>query len=95
MRNRVFGVALTAVVALVIAQPVRAQHRVTTPAEHFGHEIGADYVLFNYEALHAYWIRLANESDRMVLDTLGFTEEGRPHIQAIITSPENHRDLDR
>ncbi len=80
---------------LLQAAPVAAQERVTSPVEFFGHEIGADYVLFNYEQLHEYWIRLANESDRMVLDTLGLTEEGRPQIQAIITSPENHRNIDR
>jgi hypothetical protein len=80
---------------LVMVVPGAAQNRVTSPVEHFGHEVGADYVLFNYEALHEYFITLANESDRMVLDTLGYTEEGRPHIQAIITSPENHANLDR
>jgi hypothetical protein len=81
--------------ALALALPLAAQNRVTMPEEQFGHEIGADYMLFNYEALHEYFIKLANESDRMVLDTLGYTEEGRPHIQAIITSPENHRNLAR
>ena len=87
--------AASSVVAFLVAMPLEAQHRVTTPAEHFGHEVGADYVLFNYEALHEYFIMLADESDRMVLDTIGYTEEGRPHIQAIITSPENHANLER
>jgi hypothetical protein len=94
--QRVFVRCGLAVLSLmVLALPGVAQNRVTTPVEHFGHEVGADYVLFNYEALHEYFITLANESDRMVLDTIGFTEEGRPHIQAIITSPENHASLDR
>src|SRR5680860_604036 len=31
----------------------------------------------------------------MVLDTIGLTEEGRPQIQGIITSPENHANLVR
>ncbi|GMV07570.1 MAG: hypothetical protein AMXMBFR53_38450 [Gemmatimonadota bacterium] len=78
-----------------LATPAWAQHRVTTPEQHFGHEIGADYVLPNYVQLHAYWIKLANESDRMILDTIGYTEEGRPQIQAIISSPENLRNLER
>ena len=80
---------------LVLASPVWAQNRVTSPVQQWGFEIGTDYQLLNYEQLHEYWIKLANESDRMVLDTLGLTSEGRPHIQAIITSPENHRNLDR
>ncbi|MDP2955141.1 MAG: M14 family metallopeptidase [Longimicrobiales bacterium] len=79
----------------VLAAPGRAQHRVTTPEQQFGHEIGADYVLPNYQLLHAYWIKLANESDRMILDTIGTTSEGRPHIMAIISSPENLRNLER
>ena len=81
--------------ALALAAPLSAQQSVTTPEEHFGFEIGADYMLFNYEEMHDYFITLANESDRMTLDTLGRTEEGRPQIQAIITSPENHRSLER
>ncbi len=68
---------------------------VTTPEEQFGHEIGADYVLPNYRQLSEYWHVLAAESDRMVLDTIGQTEEGRDQLMAIITSPANHRDLDR
>jgi hypothetical protein len=76
------------------AMAVEAQD-VTTPQEQFGHEIGADYVLPNYSDLMAYWQTLAGESDRMVLDTIGMTEEGRPQLMAILTSPENHRNLDR
>lgn len=83
------------VTLLIAAAPLAAQNRVTSPVDFFGHEVGADYLLFNYEKLHDYFIRLAGESDRMVLDTIGYTEEGRPHIQAIITSPANHANLDR
>ena len=81
-------------VTLAVASPLSAQRRVTTPETFFGHEVGADYVLFNYERMHEYVIRLTNESDRMVLDTIGYTEEGRPQFQAIITSPENLENLD-
>ena len=87
MQNRIVRVATVALAALALNAPLAAQNRVTPPEEQFGHEIGAEWMLFNYEALHDYFIRLANESDRMVLDTLGYTEEGRPHIQAIITAP--------
>jgi hypothetical protein len=86
-------VALAATMTLGV--PAAAQNRVTTPVEQFGFEIGADYHLITYAQLHEYWIKLAGESDRMVLDTIGYTELGRPQIQAIITSPENHRNLSR
>ena len=95
MQNRIVRTVLTVAALATFAVPAWAQNRVTPPEEFFGHEIGADYMLFNYEAMHDYVIRLTNESDRMVLDTLGLTEEGRPQFQAIITSPENHRSLER
>jgi len=69
--------------------------QVTTPEEEFGFPIGTDYELVNYTQLQAYWEKLAGESDRMVLDTIGYTEEGRPELMAILTSPENHRNLIR
>ena len=95
MRRRRVRLACTIFVASALTTPVWAQQGVTTPEQHFGFEIGDDYQLFNFEEMHDYWITLANESDRMILDTLGLSEEGRPHIQAIISSPENLRNLDR
>ncbi len=89
-----FSVSMVAL-SIVLAGTACTQNQVTSPEEQFGFEIGTDYELINYEQLHEYWIKLAGESDRMVLDTLGLTEEGRPHIQAIITSPDNHRNIDR
>jgi hypothetical protein len=81
-----------ALFCLVLASgPLQGQ--VTTPEEEFGFPIGADYELVNYAQLQAYWARLAGESDRMVLDTIGYTEEGRPQLMAIITSSANQRDL--
>ena len=88
-----FSVSMVAL-SIVLAGTACTQNQVTSPEEQFGFEIGTDYELINYEQLHEYWIKLAGESDRMVLDTLGLTEEGRPHIQAIITSPDNHRNID-
>ena len=72
-----------------------AQNRVTTPKEQFGHEIGADYVLPNYQQLMAYWHKLDRESDRMIVQEIGKTAEGRPQLMAIITTPQNHARLAR
>ncbi len=69
--------------------------QVTPPRTEFGFPIGADYELATYTQLQAYWQKLARESDRMVLDTIGLTEEGRPQLMAVITSPENQRNLAR
>ena len=71
------------------------QQPLTTPEEQFGHEIGADYQLVNYTALYEYFKKLAGESDRMTVEDIGLTEEGRPQVMAVITSPANHANLDR
>ncbi|HJU44044.1 MAG TPA: M14 family metallopeptidase [Vicinamibacterales bacterium] len=69
--------------------------RVTTPKEEFGFNFGDDYQLTTYQQLAAYWQKLDRESDRMVLQEIGRTSEGRPHLMAIVTSPENHKNLAR
>lgn len=91
-RSLRYAVAFTAFAALPLAAQ---QQRLTSPESFFGHQIGADYVLPNYTKFHEYWIRLANESDRMELDTIGLTAEGRPQVMAIISSPENLRNKER
>ena len=95
MNERTSFSVLMVALSIILAGTACTQNQATSPEEQFGFEIGTDYELINYEELHEYWIKLAGESDRMVLDTLGLTEEGRPHIQAIITSPDNHRNIDR
>jgi hypothetical protein len=79
---------------LLVPLAVSAQQKLTSPEEFFGHQIGADYVLPDYTKFAQYWDRLARESDRMVLDTIGLTTEGRPQLMAIITSPENQAKLE-
>ncbi|MEX2283878.1 MAG: M14 family metallopeptidase [Gemmatimonadota bacterium] len=69
--------------------------RITSPKEQFGHNFGDDYFLANYKQLAEYWHKLDAESDRMIVKEIGKTAEGRPHLMAIVTSPENHRNLAR
>lgn len=78
-----------------LALPAGAQQRLTSPSDFFGHQIGADYVLPNYTKFAEYWTKLAGESDRMVLDTIGRTAEGRVQLMAIVSSPANLRDRER
>ena len=72
-----------------------AQSKLTSPKEQFGFNIGDDYQLANYTQLEAYFKKLAQESDRMKLVEIGKSAEGRTMYTAIITSPENHKRLDR
>ena len=68
---------------------IEAQERITDPLSFFGFEIGADYHLTNYTKALEYWKLLEQESDRIVLEDIGSTAEGRSQYMAIISSPEN------
>src|SRR5579862_8564645 len=83
-------------VAVTVAAPraqSKAAPKITTPKEHFGHDIGEDYYLANYTQYVEYVHKVAKESDGMTVMEIGKTEEGRPELTAIITSPENHKRL--
>src|SRR5271154_5659638 len=68
---------------------------VTTPKEHFGFNLGDDYCLANYQQLMSYWKKLETQSDRLKVVNIGTTEEGRPQLMGIVTSPANHKNLPR
>jgi Zinc carboxypeptidase. len=68
---------------------------VTTPREAYGFGIGDDYHLANYKQLVAYWNKLATQSERMKLTSIGKTTEGRDQLMAIVSTPENLKNLDR
>jgi hypothetical protein len=71
-----------------------AAPRITTPKEQLGFNLGDDYQVASYAQLEAYWQKLAGESDRMKLESIGKTAEGRDQYMALITSPENLKNLE-
>src|ERR1019366_7776881 len=87
--------ALALVLALLAAAiaPAPASAQVTSPKEFFGHNIGDDYWLPNYTQFLAYWQKIARQSPRAHLDTIGLTAEGRPQLSMVVSSPENIRNL--
>jgi hypothetical protein len=97
-RTRVFlALALLLLPAAWAYAPAQSQAiaAVSPPSAEFGSSIGDDYFLATYTQLEAYWKRLSRESDRIRLVDIGPTEEGRRQWMAIISSPENLRQLDR
>jgi len=85
----------TATLSLNLALALQAQRpEITTPKQAFGFNLGDDYHLANYVQLEAYWKQLASESDRMKLVSMGKTAEGRTQWMAVISSPENIKNLD-
>ncbi|SEG52165.1 Zinc carboxypeptidase [Bryocella elongata] len=76
------------------AQTHGAGH-VSSPKEVLGFNIGDDYQLANYTQLVTLWKRWAGESNRMKLEEIGKTAEGRTMYMVTISSPENLKHLDR
>src|SRR6185436_8511701 len=87
------ALAVTVTVAVPFAQRPATTAKLTTPKEQFGHDIGDDYYLATYTQYVEYLHKLDQQSDRMTVVEIGKTEEGRPELTAIITSPENHKRL--
>ena len=81
--------------AALAAPPAPTTAQLTTPEEQFGYRIGTDYQLVNYQGLTEYWHLLAQQSDRMTVESIGKTSEGREQWMATITSPANQANLDR
>lgn len=65
-----------------------------SPKEHFGFNIGDDYQLANFTQTEEYFKKLAAGSDRVILQSIGLTEEGRNQPMMIISSPENLKKLE-
>ena len=99
MHIRRTPVLFALLMALVIVAPtVQTQGKITPPQFTVGgrtYTAGDDYFLANYTQLREYFAKLAQESDRFKVVDIGKTAEGKPMIMAIITSPENHKKLDR
>ncbi len=90
--------AATAALFTLIALPwvhTPAAAQLTTPEEQFGYRLGTDYQLVDYQGLTEYWRLLAEQSDRMTLESIGRSEEGREQWMATITSPANRPNLER
>src|SRR5260370_42530756 len=93
MKSRTYRRTLLSICLLAATLAAQPAHKLTTPKEALGFNIGDDYYLANYTQLTAWWQKLDTESDRVKLVEIGKSEEGRPQWMAIITSPENHRKL--
>ena len=69
--------------------------KISTPKEVFGHNVGDDYFLANYKQEYDYFQMLAKQSNRIHIQDIGKSSEGRPMITAVITAPENYAKLAR
>ncbi len=74
---------------LLMAAPVPA------PGPFFGHPIGADRTVLDWDRVVAYFRALEDNGAAIRVRELGKSTEGRPFIAALIAAPETLRDLDR
>ena len=98
VRRHFRTLAVAAALATIAVSVPSAQTKapaITTPKQFFGFNIGDDYQLATYDQFVEYWQKIDKESNRMQVIEIGKTEEGRPHLAAIITAPENFAKLDR
>lgn len=89
----ILGILIFGLAPARAAAPVAP--KVTAPKVHFGFNLGDDYCLANYEQYSTYLAKLAKESDRIAVANIGATAEKRPQLMAVVTSPANHKKLDR
>jgi hypothetical protein len=67
---------------------------VPTPESHFGHKIGIDNELLDWDKVVSYFQLLEKSSDRIKYIELGKTVEGRTQIAAAISSAANIKNLE-
>src|SRR3989441_11890813 len=94
VKRRILNISRFLLIVVCVAA-TQAQTRITTPREQFGFNIGDDYVLVNYTQYVDYLKKLDKESDRLTVQEIGKSSEGRPMYLAIITSPENQKKIAR
>jgi Zinc carboxypeptidase len=79
---------------VLFALASQAVAAVPTPESHFGHKMGVDNELLDWDKVVSYFKALPASSDRIKFLELGKTPEGRPVIAAVISSAPNIKNLD-
>ncbi|HEY7180545.1 MAG TPA: hypothetical protein VIC84_03950 [Blastocatellia bacterium] len=75
--------------ALAVQGQSRTASKIVSPREHFGFDLGEDKKLADWAQLTAYFNLLGRQSDRVKVEELGKTTEGRPFLLVTISSPRN------
>lgn len=86
--------ALSWIAAFLVALPLPAQ-TLQSPAQVFGHEIGADRKLVDWDGIVRYMQMADQASDRVNLREVGKSSHGRPFLLLEISSPQTIANLDR
>jgi hypothetical protein len=94
---RARGILLSFALIVLSVNPGAQQQadRVPAPEAHFGFRMGADGYLASADAIEKYFELVAAGSDRVKIVDLGPTTENHRTIAAIVSAPENIRNLDQ
>ena len=68
---------------------------IPSPESYFGQRMGSDHLVLDWDKVVSYFQTIKANSDRIRVDELGKSTEGRPFIAATIAAPETLRHLDR
>ena len=93
--RRFFALCLAVAGAPLAAPAAVAAPPAPTPEQVLGFRPGADYKLADYDAIVKYFRALDAASERVRVEEIGPTAEGRTMIAAVITSEANQRRRDR
>jgi len=85
--------AFLLITPLLDSAPLAGQ-AIPTPEQHFGFPMGTDKQLARWDGILEYFTRVADASDRIVVDTAGPTTNGEEFIRITISSPENLARID-
>ncbi len=78
---------------LIGASEINAQ--LMKPEEALGFQVGSDYQVAGWKAVSDYMRHMAENSDRILLETLGKTTEANDLVMVLISAPENLENLAR
>jgi hypothetical protein len=100
MKNRAAALVTRSLAAIglfyaVLAAQAFAAAKPPTPEAWFGHPIGADRQLLDWDRVVSYFNALAASSDKIRVTEYGRSAENRPLIVAAIAAPETLHNLDR
>ena len=71
----------------LLAYLAAGQNPIQSPDEFLPHKLGGQFT--EHASLVAYFKQVAANSDRVILQEFGRTNQGRPQVLAIVSSPEN------
>lgn len=82
-------------VAMACSSSPGAAQGIPTPEAHLGRPVGGDFTLADWNEVSSYHRAVAERSDRVIVERIGTTTEGREFLMSVVADPSTLADLDR